>query len=434
MKKQMENNIEEKGNIGERTDEKKSSDSRSNSKVLNYYLKLVAVFIILSLTFWIGFEKGQGRSRDFQGPENRFIEKLDSEHEEPDDFSLYWKVWDLLYEKYVDAEEITSRELLYSSIKGMLWATEDPYTIFLDPEENREFSEDIEGKFEGIGAEMGVKQGVLTVVAPLRDSPAERSGLRAGDKVLKIDGESTIDMSINEAVGKIRGEKGTEVKLTIFRNDENNDTMEVSVIRDVIKVESVTFEIKEGNIAYFNIVRFGDDTARDFRNLIRKIPSDSEAIILDLRNNPGGYLDASVDMASLMLPRGKTVVIEEDKKRNQIKTFSKGGDKLSGMKTVILINEGSASASEILAGALRDNRDNVTIVGKQSFGKGSVQELIDLEGGSSVKITIAKWLTPNGEQINDKGISPDIEVDLSDEDYENDRDPQLDKAIELLKK
>lgn len=434
MKKQMENNIEEKGNISERTDEKKSSDSRSNSKVLNYYLKLVAVFIILSLTFWIGFEKGQGRSRDFQGPENRFIEKLDSEHEEPDDFSLYWKVWDLLYEKYVDAEEITSRELLYSSIKGMLWAAEDPYTIFLDPEENREFSEDIEGKFEGIGAEMGVKQGVLTVVAPLRDSPAERSGLRAGDKVLKIDGESTIDMSINEAVGKIRGEKGTEVKLTIFRNDENNDTMEVSVIRDVIKVESVTFEIKEGNIAYFNIVRFGDDTARDFRNLIRKIPSDSEAIILDLRNNPGGYLDASVDMASLMLPRGKTVVIEEDKKRNQIKTFSKGGDKLSGMKTVILINEGSASASEILAGALRDNRDNVTIVGKQSFGKGSVQELIDLEGGSSVKITIAKWLTPNGEQINDKGISPDIEVDLSDEDYENDRDPQLDKAIELLKK
>ncbi|MDD5652499.1 MAG: S41 family peptidase [Candidatus Moranbacteria bacterium] len=256
--------------------------------------------------------------------------------------------------------------------------------------------------------------------------------MRAGDKVLKIDGESTIDMSINEAVGKIRGEKGTEVKLTIFRNDENNDTMEVSVIRDVIKVESVTFEIKEGNIAYFNIGRFGDDTARDFRNLIRKIPSDSEAIILDLRNNPGGYLDASVDMASLMLPRGKTVVIEEDKKRNQIKTFSKGGDKLSGMKTVILINEGSASASEILAGALRDNRDNVTIVGKQSFGKGSVQELIDLEGGSSVKITIAKWLTPNGEQINDKGISPDIEVDLSDEDYENDRDPQLDKAIELL--
>jgi carboxyl-terminal processing protease len=239
-------------------------------------------------------------------------------------------------------------------------------------------------------------------------------------------------MSIGEAVNKIRGEKGTDVKLTIFRS-ESERTKEVVVTRDVITVDSVSFEIKNDDIAYFSISRFGENTAKLFRDLSKKIPSDTEGIIVDMRNNPGGYLDAAVDIASSMLPRGKIVVIEEDKEGNQKKLFSRGGDKMSDIETVILINEGSASASEILSGALRDNRDNVLIVGKQSFGKGSVQELVELRDDAALKVTIAKWLTPNGKQINEVGISPDIEVEYTDEDYETDRDPQLDKAIEVLK-
>jgi len=414
------------------TERKEISVDNNNGNVFNYYIKLVIIFVVLSLTFWLGFEKGQKNVSDLR-ERSLLIDKLDDESGDQVDFSLFWKVWDLLQEKYVDVEDITSEELLFNSIKGMLWATEDPYTIFLDPEENEEFNEDIEGKFEGIGAEMGVRQGILTVIAPLQNSPAEKAGIRAGDKVLKVEGESTAEMTINEAVSKMRGEKGTEVRLTIFRNNGEDKTIEIVVSRDIIKIESVTFEIKEDNIAYFNIIRFGDDTAKSFRNFIKKIPISTNGIILDLRNNPGGYLDASIDMASLMLPRGKVVVIEENKNKKQTKTFSRGGDKLSKIKTIILINEGSASASEILAGALRDNRDNVTIIGEQSFGKGSVQELVSLKGGAATKITVAKWLTPNGEQINEKGITPDVEIELTNEDYENECDPQLDKAVELLK-
>jgi carboxyl-terminal processing protease len=403
----------------------------SSNKALVYYLRLVIIFAVLSLTFWIGFERGQKNNADPRAI-NPFISELDSESKEQADFSLFWRVWDLVQEKHVDAERVTPEEFLYNSIDGMLKATDDPYTAFLDPDENKEFNSSIQGKFEGIGAEMSIRDNILTVVAPLQDSPAQIAGLRAGDKVIEIEGEPTAEMSIGEAVNKIRGEKGTDVKLTIFRS-ESERTKEVVVTRDVITVDSVSFEIKNDDIAYFSISRFGENTAKLFRDLSKKIPSDTEGIIVDMRNNPGGYLDAAVDIASSMLPRGKIVVIEEDKEGNQKKLFSRGGDKMSDIETVILINEGSASASEILSGALRDNRDNVLIVGKQSFGKGSVQELVELRDDAALKVTIAKWLTPNGKQINEVGISPDIEVEYTDEDYETDRDPQLDKAIEVLK-
>ena len=407
--------------------------ARNNKHVLDYYLKLVMIFLVLALVFWIGFERGQKNNPNKgQISLDKSLELKDIKDKSQVDMSLYWEVFDKLKEKYVDAEKLTTEELVYNSIRGMLSATEDPYTVFLDPEENKEFNADIEGTFEGIGAELGIKQGILTVISPLKDSPAERAGLRTGDKILKVNDESTADMSIDVAVSKIRGKDGTEVKLTVYRADGEEKTKDILVKRGVIRVESVTFEMKN-NIAYFNVVRFGDDTAIKFGKLISAMPKDAKGVVIDLRNNPGGYLDVAIDMAGFVLPNGKVVVIEEDKDGKKKKFYSRGRGELSGIKTVVLINEGSASASEILAGALKDNRENVTLVGKKSYGKGSVQELLNLKGESSVKITVARWLTPKEEQINEKGINPDVEVELTEEDYDKNRDPQLDKALELLK-
>ncbi|MDX9913005.1 MAG: S41 family peptidase [Candidatus Moranbacteria bacterium] len=411
-----------------------STDSpKSNQKnVLGYYIKLVVIFSILALTFWLGFEKGQ--KNNFQADNLIVPLQLKNVTDRSQiDMSLYWEVFDKLKEKYVDAEKLTTQDLIYNSIRGMLTTTEDPYTVFMDPEQNKEFSADLEGTFEGIGAELGIKQGILTVISPLKDSPAQKAGLRTGDKILKVNDESTADMTIDIAVSKIRGKDGTDVKLTIYRLDGEEKTKDIIVKRGVIKVESVTFEIKNNNVAYFNVVRFGDDTAIMFNRLMKEMPKNVKGIVIDLRNNPGGYLDVAIDMGGFMLPNGNTVVIEEDKDGKRKNFYARGKDELSKYKTVVLINEGSASASEILAGALKDNRENVTLVGKKSYGKGSVQELLDLSGGTSVKITVAKWLTPKGNQINEKGINPDIEVELTEEDYENSRDPQLDKALELLK-
>ena len=404
------------------------------------YFWLFVVGILLFLSFEIGFERGKKDESIFnvnQGTplsDSVVINKDLSKEKQEVDFSLFWRVWDLVNEKFVDADNLKAEKLLYGAIQGMLQATGDPYTIFFDPRASNEFDEEISGTFEGIGAEIGIRNDILTIVAPLDGSPAEKAGLRAGDKIIKIEGESTLDLNIEEAIERIRGEKGTEVSFVVFRNGGVEETIEIAVTRDVIKIDSVVFEQKEENISYIRINRFGEDTVYEFNRVAQKIPSNSGGIILDLRNNPGGFLDASIDIASRMLPRGEVVVIEEDRDKKQKKLYSKGGDLLSGIRTIILINQGSASASEILAGALRENRDNVTIVGEKSFGKGSVQELISLPQKSSTKITVAKWLTPEGKQINNEGIAPDEEVELTNDDFENERDPQLDRALELLKK
>ncbi|MDH4330649.1 MAG: S41 family peptidase [Candidatus Moranbacteria bacterium] len=424
------------------TDEKAVSQEKINEekgkKLLVSYLKYSLTIILLVGSFWFGFQAGKNSEIENSGLnavslENSVVIDPETKANREVDFALFWEVWGILKEKYVDAGELDAQKLLYGSINGMLSATEDPYTMFFDPEQNKQFNEEIDGKFEGIGAEIGMKKGILTVIAPLEGSPAEKSGLRPGDKILKIDGESTAEMNINESVKLMRGERGTEVKLTIFRNNGDDSTEEISIIRDTINVKSVTVEMKDNKIAYFKITRFGDDTSRDFFKEALKLPSDTKGILLDLRSNPGGYLYAAVEMASKFLPKDQVVVIEEDGEGKQSKLYTEGGDILKGIPVVILINEGSASASEILAGALRENADNVTLVGKQSFGKGSVQELIDLPSESAVKITIAKWLTPKGNQINKVGITPDVEVDFTNEDYQNDRDPQLDKALEILR-
>ncbi|EKD46891.1 MAG: hypothetical protein ACD_67C00025G0001, partial [uncultured bacterium] len=349
------------------------------------------------------------------------------------DFSLFWNVWDLLKDKYVDADKLDAMDLYYGAINGMMQATGDPYTTFLTPDENKKFSEDISGNFEGIGAELGIKGGILTIVAPLSGMPAEKAGLRSGDKIIKINGETASDMTIEEAVDNIRGGKGTSVTLTIFREGEE-ETKDISVQRGVINVKSVNLEFKEGNIASIEITRFGDDTTKGFSDAIAKVRAQkSKGLIIDLRNNPGGYLESAIDIASKLIPRGNIVVIEENGDKSQKKMHTRGGDVGSGIETVVLINEGSASASEILAGALKDNRSNVTLIGKKSFGKGSVQEFIEMPQGTAAKITVARWLTPKGTQINEQGISPDKEIELSNDDFENERDPQMDEAVKFLK-
>lgn len=408
---------------------------KKNRKLFNRFSIFILVVLLVIFSYWSGFSNGE----ESVGSKNKKlpIEKTIIVNKESDgnnilDFSLFWKVWDLLKEKYVDTEKLDAQKLFYGAIKGMLAATGDPYTNFLDPEENKAFQEEIQGSFEGIGTEVGMRGGVLTVIAPLEDSPSEKAGLRPGDKIIQIDNESTLDLTIDQSVALMRGKGGTEVKLTIIREGIDG-SQEIAIRRDTINVKSVKLEWKNENIALIRISQFGEETTREFNQVVKQISeADLKGIIIDVRSNPGGYLDSAVSVASRMLPKGKTVVIEENQDKKQESLMAKGGDVLSGIPTVVLINEGTASASEILAGALRDNRENVTIVGEKSYGKGSVQEFVDLPSGSAVKITVAKWLTPSGEQINEKGIEPDKEVKLSLEDYDNDRDPQLDEAVRIL--
>lgn len=349
------------------------------------------------------------------------------------DFSLFWETYNKLQEKFVDKGRIDQSKILYGAISGMVKSLEDPYTVFLPPEETKRFEEDVKGVFEGVGMEIGIKKGQLQVIAPLEGTPAQRAGLRAGDKILKINDSLTADLTAEEAVNLIRGPKGTGVTLTIFRT-EWEKTEEIKLIREVIQIPSLKWELKEDDIAYIKLYQFSEKAGLDFREAAVKIlQSPAKKIILDLRNNPGGYLEIAQDIAGWFLERGEVVVIEDFGGKGEQKIYrSSGPGRFSKYSMVILINEGSASGSEILAGALKDNR-GVLLIGERSFGKGSVQELESLRGGSSLKVTVAKWLTPKGELIADKGLEPDIKVEMTDEDYDKDRDPQLDKAIEALK-
>lgn len=345
-------------------------------------------------------------------------------------FDLFWDVWDVLEKKYVDADKINEKELFYGAVSGMVDAVGDPYTVFLDPKLAREFEESLTGIFEGIGAEIGIRDEILTIIAPLPDTPAKKSGLQAGDRVYAIDGESTAGISIDEAVSKIRGPKGTDVVLTISR-DGFNEARDITITRGTIIIKSVETKTTEDGFYVIEITNFNNDTSALFNKAAEDIiKTNPKGIILDLRNNPGGYLDTAVEVASEWIEEG-VIVTEEFDAENKNEFLARGRARLKDYKTVVLVNQGSASASEIVAGALKDY-GKATIVGMQTFGKGSVQTLEGFSDGSSIKITVAKWLTPNGSYINEEGIAPDIEVDLTFEDYEAGKDPQTEKAVELL--
>ncbi|MDA3839999.1 MAG: S41 family peptidase [Patescibacteria group bacterium] len=346
------------------------------------------------------------------------------------DFDLFWEVWDQLEKKYVDQGEINEKKLFYGALKGLTSAVGDPYTVFMDPVISKSFQDDLAGTFEGIGAEIGIKNDILTIVAPLPDMPAEKSGLLAGDQVFAINGETTMGISIDEAVNKIRGEKDTPVTLTIYREDFEVPK-EIEIIRGKILVSSVRTTLRDDNIFVIKVTNFNEDTKQKFDIAIADIiKAEPLGIIIDLRNNPGGFLDTAIEMSSEWVEDG-TVVIEKFSEDRVNPYLARGRARLKDYNTVVLVNQGSASASEIVAGALQDTNE-AKLVGMQTFGKGSVQTLETLSDGSSLKITVAKWLTPKGRSINDEGIAPDIQVDLTLEDYNNNTDPQVEKAVEIL--
>ncbi len=379
-------------------------------------LKISIISILGVLIFASGF---------YLGKEKRVIVYP----EEDIDFSLFWDAYYKLKDNFLMFNEIENKEIVHGAISGMIEALNDPHTSFLDEEETEAFSERMSGEFEGVGMEIGKRDEKIKVISPIEGTPAKRAGIQTGDIIKSIDGESTERMSLGIAVSKIRGPKGEPVVLGIIRNEEEKD---ITIIRDVIQIPSISWEIKEDNIAYIQLYHFHAGMTQEFSQAAQEIiKSPAERIIIDLRGNPGGSLSIVLSISDWFLEKGETIVInEQDGKQEKLQATRTAI--FSNYPTVILINEGSASGSEILAGALRDNR-GVKIIGQTSFGKGSIQSLYNLKDGSSLKITKSHWLTPDGTPIEEKGIVPDFEVEITEEDFEKEKDPQLKKAIAIIK-
>ncbi len=362
------------------------------------------------------------------------------------DFSLFWDAWNKVEEKFVDKKKLDRQKMFYGAIKGMVASLGDPYTFFMSPEENQQSKDDLKGKFEGIGAQLGLKDGRITVIAPLKNSPAEKAGVLAGDYISKVDGVSTTGWTLSQAVTKIRGNKGTKVKITLQRAEKE---IEKEIVRDQINVSSVELSYEKlltcktacPKVAYLKLNQFGDDTSSEWDRAVAEInekwqKKEIKGMVLDVRDNPGGYLDGAVYLASEFLPEGKIVVKQESTTSESKDYLSFKQGKLQDIPLSIIINKGSASASEILAGALRDYKKAI-LIGEKSFGKGSVQEAIDLKGGAGLHVTVAKWILPNGDWINSKGIEPQIKVENKTKEgntLTRQDDLQLEKAIESVVK
>ena len=355
------------------------------------------------------------------------------------DFSLFWQVWDKLHERYVDSGSLDTQKLVYGAISGMVGAAGDPYTVFFEPVTSKKFQEDVNGAFSGVGMEIGKKDDSITVIAPLKDSPAMRAGVLAGDVVVKVDGTPTDNWSVEEAVDHIRGKKGTTVHLTLFRNGKS-DYLELDIVRDTIVVPAVEWKMLDDHVAYLQIFSFSSNVDDEFTTAAKELTAaGATRLVIDLRNNPGGLLDSAVDLAGWLLKPDSLVVQERYGDGTTDQMRANGNAKLSDIPTVVLINGGSASAAEILAGALHDIR-NIDLIGEKSFGKGSVQQIEDFYNGSSLKVTVAKWLTPNGVNISKTGIDPTIAVTMDPKDFDTNgwvygtpgKDPQLDKAIQTV--
>ncbi|MBT3835463.1 PDZ domain-containing protein [Candidatus Peribacteria bacterium] len=354
--------------------------------------------------------------------------------EEEVDLSIMWTVWRLLDKYYVDPEELSIDQMRFGAVSGLVSSMGDPYSAFMTPKESTDFHQALgDSEFGGIGAELTVRSGQIVVVAPLRGTPAAQSGLRPMDIILEVDSVSVEGMDLHAVVDLIRGEKGTDVILNIFRPSETKK-MDISITRDQILVPSVEYEIIEtgtGSVGYIALNKFGDETVQDSREALNSFENkDIAGILLDLRFNGGGYLDGAIDIASFFLQTEK--ILSVHRRGEEIEShFAYGSPITPDMPVVVLINEGSASASEIVAGALQDH-SRAKVVGASSFGKGTVQEVMDLPGGSSLRVTVAKWKTPGGRDIGKEGIEPDLMVDMTVDDIAEGLDPQKEAAMRLL--
>lgn len=414
------------------------------SKRLSY---IIISLLALGISFFIGFTSGSLKVSpevNLEGIVNAGVDKPNSV-----DFAAFWKAWNILNEKFAGTST-TDQEKVYGAIEGLTASLGDPYTVFFPPEEAKIFASEIAGNFEGVGMEVGIKDGKLVVVAPIKDAPAEKAGVRPGDFIVKIDGKDSLTMATDQAVKLIRGKAGTKVTLTLVREGVKNP-FEIVITRATIDLPTVKTTTKNGaseggdsstvglrkdGVFVISLYSFSANSANLFRNALKEfIDSGSHKLIVDLRGNPGGYLEAAVDMASWFLPSDKIIVKEEFGKDKEGSVYKSKGYNIfnNNLKMVVLVDGGSASASEILAGALSEN-GVAKLVGTKTFGKGSVQELVNITKDTSLKVTIAKWLTPNGHSISKLGITPDYVVSISEDDIKNKKDPQMDKAVELLSK
>lgn len=410
-------------------EKEKIKKKRPLARIAKIFFSVFLVLLALGVVFDLGYATGvRGVNLGATLPVEQITNKNSGKPSDVN-FSVFWEAWNKLNESYVG--KVDAKTLIQGAISGMLSATGDPYTMYLKPEDNKRFLDDISGEFSGIGVEISQIDGMPTVVSPLPDSPALKAGLKAKDVILEVDGVATTGMNFDEVINKIRGQEGTEVSLTILRSGQK-EAQKIIVKREKIKVASVSTDVKnyQGKSYYYIKVRqFGDDTSDLFKKAANEINNGKyDGIILDLRNDPGGYLDTAVDLSSYFV-EDKVIVTEVDRSGSKKETKTTRKATLKDKKLAIIINEGSASASEILAGAMKDYK-RATLIGQKSFGKGSVQVLENLSDNGAVKITIAKWQTPNGSQIDGVGIEPDVKIenkDASDEEYIN-------QALQILSK
>lgn len=395
---------------------------------------LVVLFVLLALGLGLGVGITFGQRGAASGTVTGTHGAVPSYLSKDVDFSLFWKVWDHIHQSYLE-QPVSDTKLFYGALDGMVGALGDPYSVFMNPDIAKKFGDELEGSFEGIGAEIGIRDGNLVVIAPLPDTPAARAGLQPGDRIIGIDGADTTGMAVDYAVNLIRGLHGTKVKLDVLASGQK-EPREVTITRARILIQVVQGKMKDlpqgkGSVAYLKVVHFSSDVDQKFREAWTELAAKGpKGIIIDLRNNPGGFLDQAVDLASHWI--GSGVVVKEGQTAAAARPYlSTGRGELKDFPTIVLVNQGSASASEIFAGALQDT-GLASIVGEQTFGKGTVQNLEDYPGGSEVKLTIAKWFTPKGRSINKNGITPDIVVKLTPKDADAGKDPQLDRALELL--
>ncbi len=411
-------------------------------------IQLVLVILIASLVgYYIGVNKVNFEWKKFH-PKINVTNKQPPAEISNVDFAQFWTVWQKLESDYYDKTKLDPKKMVNGAITGMVGSLGDPFTVFLPPVQNDNFKAGLAGQFQGIGAELGMKDNQVIVIAPINGSPAQKAGIKAGDIIIAVDGKSIVNWTISQAVEKIRGPKGTPVTLTIGAKDK--EPRDVKIVRDVITVKSVVAEIKkakdlngvkldknqgEANIAYITLSQFGDNTNDEWlaaiNELSMKMNKDNnvKGVIFDLRNNPGGYLTDAVFIASEFLKEGDVVVMQEERGQRTSLKANRRGLLTEDIPVIVLINKGSASASEIVAGALRDH-ERARLVGDTSFGKGTIQQAEDLGGGAGLHITIAKWLTPNGTWVHEKGLTPDVPVALNSKEPE--RDFQLEKAVQEL--